>query len=334
MKQRDEAMRITVLVVTGVVALTACQPRESGSDEPGGSAEALELATEGTGAGAGPAAPPPGDPVEARTLEADREIFEATMERARREGLAALPIGERIATLGKWFVGADYVPGTLEVTPERLVVNLREFDCVTYVESMLAMARLLDQPTQTFAAFQDELRTLRYRGGKLAGYPSRLHYFSEWILDNERLGILENITRELGGVPLNEAIDFMTTHRDSYPALRSPEVLSRIREQEVALSQRPLYYVPEDRIAEVAPRIQDGDIIAATSAIRGLDIAHTGIAVRIDGALHLMHAPLVGKSVEISELPLADRILEIDGQDGIMVARPLSSQAPETSTSR
>jgi hypothetical protein len=57
--------------------------------------------------------------------------------------------------------------------------------------------------------------------------------------------------------------------------------------------------------------------------VSGLDVAHTGLALRIDGRLHLLHAPLVGDSVEISEVPLAERILDISGQDGIMVARPV-----------
>ena len=36
-----------------------------------------------------------------------------------------------------------------------------------------------------------------------------------------------------------------------------------------------------------------------------------------------MHAPLVGDSVQISEVTLAERIQRIEGQDGIIVARPL-----------
>ena len=122
---------------------------------------------------------------------------------------------------------------------------------------------------------------------------------------------------------LDEPIDFMSTNREQYGALESPDVLAQIRTIERALNTRTLHYIPKDRIAAIAPRIRDGDIIAATSAIRGLDIAHTGFAVWINGQLHFTNAPLVGKSVEISELPLADRIRRIDGQDGIMVARPL-----------
>jgi len=44
----------------------------------------------------------------------------------------------------------------------------------------------------------------------------------------------------------------------------------------------------------------------------------------VDGELHLLHAPLVGDSVEISQVSLAERIQGLSGQDGIMVARPVS----------
>jgi hypothetical protein len=122
----------------------------------------------------------------------------------------------------------------------------------------------------------------------------------------------------------DEPVNFMSTHPDAYRQLsEDPANVGRIRETETALTTAGRTYVPEDRIASVADRIQEGDIIAATSTVAGLDVAHTGLAVRVDGALHLLHAPLVGDSVEISTVPLADRILSIEGQDGILVARPL-----------
>ena len=215
---------------------------EAENDGGGGvSPEALEVATGGSGAGAGPAAPPPDGAPGAAGQEADQRILQETMDWAREENLAALPMGERVVALGTRFVGSAYIPGTLEVSPEQLVVNLRAFDCVTYVESMLAMARLLDRPEQTFEAYQEELRAIRYRGGLIDGYPSRLHYFSDWILDNEEMGLLDNVTRALGGVELREPIDFMSTHQDSYPALASPVNLERVRAQERGLSEKPQY---------------------------------------------------------------------------------------------
>lgn len=253
----------------------------------------------------------------------DRRIFQATMERARSDRLDTLPVGAIVARLGRGFVGAPYTPNTLDPPgPERLVANLREFDCVTFVENMLAMARVVRAGTPDFDAYLAELARIRYRSGRLEGYPSRLHYFSEWIADNAAKGIVRPVTAELGGVPDAEPLGFMSAHPDAYWQLADAANVDAIRAMEARLSATPRLYIPEAAIAAAAPDIRSGDIIAATSALEGLDVAHTGIALWVDGSLHLMHAPLVGRAVEISDLPLADRILRIAGQGGIMVARP------------
>jgi hypothetical protein len=253
----------------------------------------------------------------------DSVIVEERLAWAREQRLDTVPIGEAIARFGRTFVGTPYVPGTLEAQgPERLVVNLRSFDCVTFVESMLALARTL-RAGGDYPEFTRQLATIRYRDGKLADYPSRLHYFSEWIANNEVKGVVKNETRSLGGVQDPEPINFMTNHRKSYRQLADDQVMTEIGQMEGRVSALPRYYLPEADIDKAAKGIRDGDVIAAASTLPGLDIAHTGIALWVNGELHLMHAPLVGKAVEISGLPLADRIKNIATQDGIMVARPL-----------
>ena len=253
---------------------------------------------------------------------ADSAIVMDRLRRVREQRLDTLSTGALMAAIGRTFVGTPYVPQTLEPPgPERLVVNLRALDCVTFVENVLALARTA-QRNGGFAEFLEELQRIRYRTGEIAGYPSRLHYFSEWISANQEKGLLTDVTRQLGGIVDPEPIGFMSAHRDAYRQLADDSTLAAIRAMEERLRSATRYYIPEERIAEIDARIQDGDIIAATSTLPGLDIAHTGIAVRENGRLHLMHAPLVGDSVEVSELPLAQRIRRIDAQDGIMVARP------------
>lgn len=262
----------------------------------------------------------------------DWDIVRSTLARAWDEELHLLPLGETMARIGVTFVGTAYVPATLEVEgPERLVINLRELDCVTFVENVLALGRLVHLHDPSALDDEDWLRDeyrrlltgIRYRGGKLEGYPSRLHYFSEWIADNEARGLVRDVSRELGGVADETPIDFMSTHPDAYRQLSEPGVVDEIARMEARLSARPRYYIGEDHIEEAAPGIAHGDIIAATSTVAGLDIAHTGLALVRDGSVYLLHAPLVGSEVQISEVPLSARVRRIGGQDGIMVARPL-----------
>lgn len=258
----------------------------------------------------------------------------------RRE--AEPEFGTLVAAIGERLVGTRYEPRTLELPgPERLVVNLEALDCVTFVENVLALARLAwtadpalaGDPHRFRAAYRRELTAIRYRGGVLDGYPSRLHYFSEWIGDNEAMGLVEAISRKLGGVADESPVDFMSTHPAAYRQLADSASLAEIAKTEARLRSVPRYYLPEDGISAAARLIRDGDIIAATSTVPGLDIAHTGIAVWRDGMLRLLHAPLVGSHVRISDESIAERLRRIEGQDGIMVARPVAPGARGTGSS-
>ena len=270
-------------------------------------------------------------PLAGTETEEDWRILLSTVSWARAQGLDTLSMGETVARVGRRFVGRPYIPGTLEVAePEALVVNLREFDCVTFVENAVAISRVLHTTdrdaaeTQIRDRFVSELAGLRYRDGRIDGYPSRLHYFSEWISDNERRERVRHLSPLIGGTADEQPITFMTTHPDAYRQLADSAVLEEIRRREEELSGRARYGVRQNRIAQFQDSIQTGDLIAATSTLVGLDVAHTGIAIWDGDVLRLMHAPLVGDSVQISEVPLADRINSISRQDGIMVARPLA----------
>lgn len=323
-------VKVSLCIVATVVAIAALASWQA---QPPTSTVVDEVALaagapEGEGPAAGPAAWTP----------EDWSIFEEKVRSAADDGLAEMEAGEAIVRLAESFVGATYTPGTLEVPgEERLVINFREFDCVTLVENVLALTRFvredgvaaLADPVEARARYEAHLKALRYRGGTLDGYPSRLHYFSEWLADNASKGLLRVVTGELDPETDAEPVRFMSGHPEAYRQLAEPGVLQAVVDMEARLDEGPdRLYVPQDRIAAIADRIRDGDVIAATSTVAGLDVAHTGFAVWRDGALHLLHAPLVGRAVEISERPLAERILSIGSQDGIMVARPVEAPRP------
>jgi len=233
------------------------------------------------------------------------------------------PIGETIVAVGKQFLGKPYEANTLDKPDtERLVVDLHSFDCVTFVENVLALSRCIKSNRLSFDAYTQELQKIRYREGSLNGYASRLHYFSEWIQDNGKKGILHDLTKDLGGVPLGKQIDFMSRHRNLYPKLKNDSSFFRITSIESTLSQDSLFFIPKSNVRSTESSIRSGDLIAVTTTQEGLDVSHTGIAIRLqDGSLHLLHAPDAGDSVRISSERLSAYLKRHSQHTGIMVVR-------------
>lgn len=239
-------------------------------------------------------------------------------------GLLKPDFGQTLVAVGKTFLGTPYVAKTLEVgDKESLVINLQGLDCTTYVENVLAFSLMLSHRDTDFEAFAKTLEKIRYKDGKLDGYASRLHYFSEWIANNASKGLLRDITTEIGGEKITKDINFMSTHRELYPFLSDPTNFNKLRESEKHLNSQPICILPQQQVEASESLIRSGDIIALTTAIDGLDVTHTGIATREeDGRIHLLHASSSGQ-VEVSALPLADYLKKVKSNTGILVARPL-----------
>ena len=239
--------------------------------------------------------------------------------------LTKKPIGDIIVAIGKSFIGTMYEAHTLEVAqPETIVVNLRGFDCTTYVENCLVLARVAKMQNPTVKEYMEQLQYERYRGGKINGYPSRLHYFTDWIYDGQKKGIVKDITKSLGGILYKKEINFMTTHRDAYKQLKSEQFYKKIGEVEKEISKRKIYYIPKDSVAKIENKLKNGDIIAFTTSIPGLDVSHVAMIIKMDhGETRLLEAPDVGLRVKLSYVPLSEYLMNNKKQTGIIVARPL-----------
>jgi Protein of unknown function (DUF1460) len=229
---------------------------------------------------------------------------------------------------GETLIGKPYVPHTLEVNPnEQLVVNVQQFDCATFVETTLALA-LSEQElperynnSQLENTFRKYLTKLRYRNGRIDGYVSRLHYLSDWLRDNERKGLVQEVTRDMGGVQVMKDINYMTQFSQYYPALANPANYKQIASIQADLSQRPFYFIPRKSIKTVEPKIKEGDILMFTAAKPGLDMRHVGYATWRYGKLYLLHASLDNRRVTISRQPLADYLAGNQNLSGLRVAR-------------
>jgi len=258
--------------------------------------------------------------------EADVEICNQKFQLSVKEDLKDEPISDVIVEIGESFLGTDYLAHALEEDgDEQLVINLTGLDCTTLVENSLALARCVKKDEASFDDYQEELQFIRYRDGIIDGYPSRLHYFSDWITDNISKGVVEDKTEKLGGVEIKFDLNFMSTHPESYKQLKeNPELIPIIKKQEEEINSRTYYYIPKDEFESKEALIQSGEIIAITTTVEGLDIGHLGIAVRMDdGRIHLLHAPNVNTKVQLTEEPLADYLMRYKRHSGVIVLKVL-----------
>jgi len=227
--------------------------------------------------------------------------------------------------VGTFFLGTPYVAHTLELgKDEKMVINLRELDCTTFVENCLALTRTISSGKADFGHFVKELEYIRYRNGIRNGYPSRLHYFSDWIYENEQKKIVLNVSRDIAHTIMPNRVSFMSTHPESYPVLIGDlQMIREIADKEKEISERMTWYVPKSSVEKIEGQLKDGDIIAFTTHIEGLDISHVCIAVMKDGHIKFLHASSKSNKVILSEGTLEEYLMGSKMASGIMVARPL-----------
>nr|MCU0332696.1 DUF1460 domain-containing protein [Ignavibacteriaceae bacterium] len=208
--------------------------------------------------------------------ESDVEICKSKFQLAVDKNLAEKPMGDIIVEVGKSFIGTDYLSHGLEKDGnEQLVINLTGLDCTTFLENSLVFARCITKEATSFEDYLNELQLIRYRNGVIDQYPSRLHYFSDWIYDNEKKGIVKDVTEEIGGQKIKFNLDFMSTHPDSYKHLReNPDFIPIIKKQEKEISCREYYFIPKEELESKEQSILNGDLIAITTTVEGLDIGH------------------------------------------------------------
>jgi hypothetical protein len=208
----------------------------------------------------------------------------------------------RTLHFAKQMLGVPYVAGTLDGNEEeQLVVRTDALDCTTFVETVLAFCIANKRGERDFKGFKKALTDVRYRDGILNGYTSRLHYFSDWIRNNEQMGFVKECTSETACAQPKELwLDFMTTHVDSYlPMKKDASLVDEMAAQEKNWQGTVVSYIPKEKLdlSSDELKIKDGDVLALVTNIKGLDIVHVGFAFWREGKLHLLHASSSAKKV-------------------------------------
>ena len=226
------------------------------------------------------------------------------------------------------FLDVPYVAHTLEVNDdEQLVINVEELDCTTLVETVTALTLCAYRKEFTYAAYQNALRNMRYRDGVINGYPSRIHYFTDWIMSNQQAGIVSEIQQPNPPFTAVQTVkvSYMSEHPQSYKAMKAhPEYVSEIREMEQRITGQKFRFIPKSEVkntAAVREAVHDGDIIAITCNKPGLDIAHLGFAVWHKDGLHLLNASQLHKKVVEEPMTLYQYLQKHPSHTGIRIIR-------------
>lgn len=231
--------------------------------------------------------------------------------------------GQRVAMLARKFLDRPYVAHTLEGNPEMLTINLDQLDCTTFVETVMALAYTAGEGRTSWRDFIFNLERLRYRDGEMKGYPSRLHYISDWIVNNNHRGNFREVTDRLPSVSYAiKTLDFMSRHRDAYPALADDDNYEGIKYVELGYRSHRFPYIKWAKTDSrpVIDALGEGDILAFTCAAKDLDVSHLGILTMVDGRPRVIHASSSAGKVVVSQHELRE-FLRRNRLTGIRVIR-------------
>jgi hypothetical protein len=267
------------------------------------------------------------------TVFKGQDQFNRLVAKAKAGNWKSLPIGERTAAVGQALVGTRYKHFTLEIDNrvESPSVNFQGMDCWTFFEIALGFARMLNEPESNWTPDRllHYIELDRYRGGECTGdYLSRLHYLEDWLYDNNRRGLVEDLTRDLGGQSVPHSAREMSAGWRHYRYLAANRsLLGPLARMEANVSSRPLYQIPKSQVAKIEPKLRSGDIIGIISRDRSgvYSTAHVGLALRTgDGVLHFMHASSPSNYGHvIVDAELSKYLYRYGSDSGILVGRPL-----------
>ncbi|YAI82269.1 MAG: N-acetylmuramoyl-L-alanine amidase-like domain-containing protein [cyanobacterium endosymbiont of Rhopalodia sterrenbergii] len=253
-----------------------------------------------------------------------KKQFKSIVDSVNNHDLSKLSMGEIMQKVAKKFLGATYKAGLLEkFKKEQLFISFEEFDCVLFVETVLAITRSITLNDSRYRTFTKHLQEQRYINGFINGYCSRLHYFSDWINDNQKRGSVKNITAELGGIKFDKKLYFMSHNRIYYSKLANNEInYQSIIERENKINNIALKYIPNNKVKQIYHQLNPGDIISVATNIDGLDVTHTGLIYQtIEGNIDFIHASPAGQVTLAKDLQTY--VIDVKNSVGIIVTRPV-----------
>jgi hypothetical protein len=252
----------------------------------------------------------------------DKEIFQRYIQHIG--DATEISMGDLVTKSALFFLETPYVGHTLEKEPEQLIINLRELDCTTLVETVLALSKTVKEGDPTFEKFGKNLQTIRYRNGVINDYSDRLHYTTDWLYENEKRGLVRNITQESGGIEHKVNLYVMSTNHEKYKQLKGkPELTAKIRKIEQEATERKNFRISAADIEKNRASFKNGDMVCFVTKMGGIDVSHVAFIYFQGNKLTFIHASSAEMKVIIEKETLMNYSLKSKNGNGIMVARPL-----------
>lgn len=254
--------------------------------------------------------------------DSDTTVINGLLAKGNESGIA--DANALIEFYARQLLGTPYVAHTLEADEEVLTINIHELDCLTFIESLYALTRATLNHRYSWRDYAANIENVRYRGGTMGDYSSRIHYISEWIIDNHLRGNLVEVTPDLPHADyMVKNIDYMSKNPSQYRQLKNDTAMvEKIRRHELRQHRFPYLKRSWLNDKDVKATLRSGDFISLVTKADGLDVSHNGIIIVDDkGDPYLLDASMSGGKVMLESKPLFKFLERSKNNIGVRVFR-------------
>lgn len=225
-------------------------------------------------------------------------------------------IGDRIVFAAHQLEGTPWASPADNDSIGTIVIDFHGFDRLGFVNTVLAIAEASRKNLPLVREYELQYENFSRRKGQDDGFPSQLIYGADWIVDNVYRGNLKEMTEYLGGGGFKpKTLDYITRHRDEYPAMKNPEVYDKVRMIEMGYRSHRIPHMKKQSASNKSLHelMENGDIVMMLSPELDFDIYDIGVVEMIEGIPHLIHISHETGKVVADPYPL-HRLFKLDGQ--------------------
>ncbi len=235
--------------------------------------------------------------------------------------------GERIAFVANRLAGTPWAQASDNDEKGTILINLHGFDRLGFVNTVLALAEASMQKIPRVKEYERFYEEYSRRNGQDDGFPSQLYYGAEWTVDNIYRGNLKEMTEYIGGGGYKtKTLDYITRHKDEFPAMKDALVADKVRMNEMGYRQHRIPHLKKQSIGNksIHELMETGDIIMMLSGEIDRDIYDIGFVEMKDGVPYLIHISRDSSEVVVDPYPVS-RLFKLENQHfyGYRWLRPL-----------